>query len=62
MKKSLVLYLVVNYGQLLNFVCWCFGTVGTPGHIPNPAVKHRSTDGTCIAGRVGERQHREFNS
>ena len=31
---------------LLNIVCWCFGAVGTPGHIPNPAVKHGNTDGT----------------
>ena len=50
----------VHY-HLLSLVCWCFGTVGTPGHIPNPAVKHRNTDGTRIAGRVGRRQHRGFN-
>jgi len=30
--------------------------VGTPGHIPNPAVKHSNTDGTYIVGRVGRRQ------
>lgn len=47
--------------EILNIVCWCFGAVGTPGYIPNPAVKHSNTDGTYIVGRVGRRQHIVLN-
>lgn len=33
-----------NWGFVPQF--WWFKAVATPGHIPNPAVKHRTTDGT----------------
>lgn len=40
---------------------WCFDAMGTPGNIPNPAVKHGRSDGSRKA-RVARRQLFEFNA
>ena len=41
--------------KISKIVSWWFNAVVTPGPIPNPAVKHRSGDGTR-KGRVASRQ------